>query len=990
MNARAGLAVFVLCQAASAGAYETATHAELTTAGANASVNTLRALPELELSPNVRLLGDRKGGSAELTIGDWLRAGAVDEDDSLSATFARYRNHFYDPIPGAPNNGGFTGFLAPLGLLSGLPAPDWSLEPTAIAGQDHSHRDARTYLLNALVLPSKEERQRNFAKVFYTLGHVVHVIQDLAQPQHTRNDSHASGSLFEEFTNNAVLGREPGYVPPLSGAPAPMFPSVREFWVDQARFSNRNFVSSGPGKNFRFSMGTWLPAEHYQNPKPFGVTEEVPIEQLPGIDPTIVSWCGANCLMRFISSKAEDSDPVVPRAATYSIFTADLSIATAGAWQVSQNRFNFVGVHSHVLPRAVGYTAGVLDYFFRGQLDFLPHPADPGKYVIKNLGAEALRGQFRLYYDDESDTRREVRDAAGLPVIWDTATIVDGGMLAPGATMAVDGFLPPNPAPKVPGEYMLVFTGDMGEEKADSANGVLGAVVGKAVRAYHGALYFAGLDALNQVQHFKVDRNGVSAVGPNEVNPLAPPFLPATSPVGLKQALISRNADGTLVHRTVAVVIMRPTSPGSEQSLVEDLTTGQLTWKPGIRWTARSSDPAIGVFEFRLFIENELGTQASMSYVRRFTVNGQTSQASGSFLMPDLAAASANFRYRDIRNGLMFVNGHGTMLYTRSTGVPRFSIQFNLGAAPSATLVPDPRGTTTATVSVPPVNTFGDTGVTCTLNYIGSVGGSPLTATSTFTRRVAISGSDQTIDTLSYAGISADPESPTLDSLVEVRLKTTTHIFFSSTAESCAVAAIDYSGGLPGRTKMHVEFRKQTQSESDRDVVSSVKRGSLLFQTRGGDTRPANVQWGCAAGEAPSIAGPSALASPDYTSVDYNYEGFCPGPIQPTTELIASTLDSPQNINLPKKQIVRALTHDIEDAIYSEIVFNPSQVTLLKFRNTVLPPNQFVVETSPLAEVFIATPDFSLVEHHPKFGLPALQPGMLPAGITRIVNLVWM
>ena len=117
MNVRAGLAVFVLCQAATAGAYETATHAELTTAGANASANTSRALPELELSPNVRLLGDRKGGSAELTVGDWLRAGVVDEDDTLSATFARYRNHFYDPIPGAPNNGGFTGFLAPLGLL---------------------------------------------------------------------------------------------------------------------------------------------------------------------------------------------------------------------------------------------------------------------------------------------------------------------------------------------------------------------------------------------------------------------------------------------------------------------------------------------------------------------------------------------------------------------------------------------------------------------------------------------------------------------------------------------------------------------------------------------------------------------------------------------------------------------------------------------------------------------------------------------------------
>lgn len=107
-----------------------------------------------------------------------------------------------------------------------------------------------------------------------------------------------------------------------------------------------------------------------------------------------------------------------------------------------------------LLPRAVGYSAALLDYFFRGKIDLEPDPNGSGQHLITNRGTETLKGEFNLYYDDAQGNR--------YPVSL-TPAATDG--LAPQATMTVSFTPPTTPAPKTPGEYMLVFKGDMGEEK---------------------------------------------------------------------------------------------------------------------------------------------------------------------------------------------------------------------------------------------------------------------------------------------------------------------------------------------------------------------------------------------------------------------------------------------------------------------------------------------------------------------------------------------
>jgi len=121
------------------------------------------------------------------------------------------------------------------------------------------------------------------------------------------------------------------------------------------------------------------------------------------------------------------------------------------------NRFTMVAAHEFLIPRAVGYSAGLINYFFRGvgKVDLVPNPQDPNGYMLQNNGEEPLIGTFYLFYDDQNDNR-------WLQQTWP----INGGIPAHGQ-VAVAGFSPPtdpNHLPKTPGQYLLVFKGKMGQE----------------------------------------------------------------------------------------------------------------------------------------------------------------------------------------------------------------------------------------------------------------------------------------------------------------------------------------------------------------------------------------------------------------------------------------------------------------------------------------------------------------------------------------------
>ncbi|HET6464141.1 MAG TPA: hypothetical protein VFH55_00850, partial [Nitrospiria bacterium] len=101
--------------------------------------------------------------------------GSVAEDDN-----GRFVYHFYDPI----NEMGLDGIFDP--------APVWGYRHTIPFFNEFSWVEARSALYEGLTSTTLEMRKNSYAKVFRSLGQIIHLVEDVAHPSHTRNDPHAS------------------------------------------------------------------------------------------------------------------------------------------------------------------------------------------------------------------------------------------------------------------------------------------------------------------------------------------------------------------------------------------------------------------------------------------------------------------------------------------------------------------------------------------------------------------------------------------------------------------------------------------------------------------------------------------------------------------------------------------------------------------------------------------------------------------------------
>jgi hypothetical protein len=643
-------------------AYEADTHAAISARAVQASVlSDQRVLNDIGLQ--LPISDDRQqfpnGRGDSRNIIDLFQDGARFEDSLF-----RPANHFYDPLSGQ----GVSGFST---------SPDWAVDGTGDPSTTKfSFLAARQYMFAALTDRSASYRREQFGLMFRSLGHVIHHIQDMAQPQHTRLDLHCdifpcrlagtyAPSLFEQYTNLANIGENllfTGYAPVYGAGDTQTFSDVRKFWhtpdgKGMADYSNRGFVSAGT---------------NFDRPGPFpspalslATAEDNDIQVLCADEAAKGRFCPNPSLtgsITFYGTNVEDrlrpsTGTFNHRSSSYSVFDPDLKRA-GRAPVFSLNRFNFYAAHDLLVPRAVGYSAGLLNYFFRGKIDLVRDPADPVKYLIKNFGTEPLKGTFALYYDDETGNRHSVPGARWVDV---SLAVESAGA---DAQYAVSFTPPTDPAPKIAGEYMLVFQGEMGEERPDEARGIIGAVVAKHVGpVYGGTLYVLGLDAANRPVSLKVDARGTHLVSgydaqgtyraATEFDPLTPVaaatgWYPGEGTVLLKQAKITERA-GVSTHEPIAVSIEAYADQYRTFSYVKDRSTGQWSGRALPTWLA-DPDPALGEYEFALSFAGGRTANASIQYRRKYAESGQEKVATGAVA----GASGLNFN-----TGQIFVSGDG-------------------------------------------------------------------------------------------------------------------------------------------------------------------------------------------------------------------------------------------------------------------------------------------------------------------------------------------
>jgi len=462
-------------------AFEIETHSDITGAAFDRSAVS-DAFQDLGVDPQRPLRGGVFRGPRPPRR--WLQQGSRDEDDTLSTNFARYRNHFYDPV----NNRGLTATAFGVIPIRGQRAPDWALEDQEeFFTQAFSYRDARLAFHTALIAGAPLDRETALASTFEILGHVIHPLQDMASPPHTRNDIHGGfgfgpTSLFERYLDQEQVRPRLNF----GGTPVRL-DLPRHYWTTGdgrglAEFVNRNFVSEGTNFTTRVEGAI---GGGYPNPvlrlgaddqgRSFETTLDIQTQLEPGLRDR-----NGNLIDGSVSFFANNfQDPITgsalrnERMTTLSLFDRELE-RTGAALVFTLNRYNIEAQAAFLIPRAVGYSAGLLDYFFRGRLDVDLVEGPSGSSQFQLIGTNGSRdetlvdGELRLYADTPSGERSQVTTFAPLRV----SGVDPGQPLTP---------IPPSFEPPTDAErFVAVYTGKLGEETPSGAfpGGVVGKVLG--------------------------------------------------------------------------------------------------------------------------------------------------------------------------------------------------------------------------------------------------------------------------------------------------------------------------------------------------------------------------------------------------------------------------------------------------------------------------------------------------------------------------------
>jgi hypothetical protein len=388
----------------------------------------------------------------------WLMFGAIREDDNPSEDpptpqdiqpgIRRPLHHFFDPFFNRPLTARDLDTVE-IGVQKN---PDWAIgakdsfaDPNVAAiprRNGFSIFDAREAMFRALTLKTRADggyvdiatgkvdatkqqwRQAYWATAFRALGDVLHLNQDMAQPQHTRNEPHSGRgclfgmclaghtSVYERYINARALkatsysaGSESDLpimitLAPLSIAayPVPVFARYTDYWSTApgplsihgkglADYSNQGFFTA------QNNLGSTVYSSPGNNPMTYAVRRVTPTRwdgtPAPDTAPSYV-----------FHGPVADNLLEVP--------ASNVALTSFGVWDqfltsssnlpgYTLHRVNYDAMANLLLPRAVAYSAGLINFFFRGQIEIaLP---DEGVYALADHGSDpgftVLRAKLR-------------------------------------------------------------------------------------------------------------------------------------------------------------------------------------------------------------------------------------------------------------------------------------------------------------------------------------------------------------------------------------------------------------------------------------------------------------------------------------------------------------------------------------------------------------------------------------------------------------------
>lgn len=436
-------------------AYEVTTHELLT----QKAVDSVRPELDEKLRQGLGLTSgiteqffDGTSGFRKSGVG-WLVKGSRTEDDIPRPVY-----HFHDPLKPL-NDAGLFGMSLSSVLWSSLDADDQEafLKIPLLNKENWSWNDARKYFLKALTEPSAGDRETNFALTFQAIGHVMHLIQDASVPAHVRDDAHLIACQAVFFL----------------GLPIICHPDTDAFhpWAEQ----NSQFISG---------LGVEKPASSLLL---FPLLKLIDTDIYDGTNPdstvTLASGVAEFANANFFSDDTILKNYPHPNSADLSPLASDPQYRSlsrnGGAFTIEHvARESVLSVDSltinddavfedyarKLIPRAIGYSATLLEYFFRGLLQITGSSQGGSvSLTVKNESNEAMsNGSSSIYYEASNGTRQK---AADFPL----TSVLPGG-----DSVSLPSFARPSDfAVGKEDEFIVVFQGTLGLEVGAIAVGNL-------------------------------------------------------------------------------------------------------------------------------------------------------------------------------------------------------------------------------------------------------------------------------------------------------------------------------------------------------------------------------------------------------------------------------------------------------------------------------------------------------------------------------------
>lgn len=360
---------------------------------------------------------------------DWFKLGGRYEDKPpLTIPYTRSLNHFHNPLE-TWDNAGLETFQSSV-IWAQDQGPFGSL-----FGGNYSWKATREYFYTALtgkdlngeiIASTQSERDDFFGKTFRGVGQIMHLVEDASVPAHTRDDAHVIGYHYEKAVNKFRVTSHPAFTDAIAN-PVTFDPSILTQTPNPLApipiakiFDTDQYISAPP--NPAVTAGTVIGLSEYTNANfvseglleanfqdfPYPQIEDTTITERPytgALGTYIRQYYFKNCC-----GETNSGQGYLLSAVDYFDYWRQLfpllSIGLPTIAVLDDNVYEDYA--SLLLPRAIGYSAGLLNYFFRGTLEITapdenvyaiidgsvtPHEFTGIKAIIRNSTPDTIPGE---------------------------------------------------------------------------------------------------------------------------------------------------------------------------------------------------------------------------------------------------------------------------------------------------------------------------------------------------------------------------------------------------------------------------------------------------------------------------------------------------------------------------------------------------------------------------------------------------------------------